>query len=171
MWPSTYLYRREIRTLGKALNSRYLRFVARTVNCWTFEQPNTTTDFISYFFIVFAVLPDVNPSWLIDWITFIGLQYLQELGSGEMTIFYCWLGQQTDLLTVRATFLQIKQRSSEVEGVQQWDIRIQVSRDKKQSILGSNSTILHPLTEVRSKNLLERSTSQICWPLEHHFLR
>ena len=45
---------------------------------------------------------------------------------------------------------------------------IQVSCDKKQSILGSCSTILHiPYL----KNLLERSTSQICWPFEQHFFR
>ena len=58
-----------------------------------------------------------------------------------MTIFYCSNDQQTDLL--------IKQRSSEVEGVQQWDIKIRVSSDKNQSILDSSSTILLALTEVR----------------------
>ena len=66
-----------------------------------------------------------------------------------MNIFYCSKGQQSDLLTVRATFLRIKQRSSELEGVPQWDFKIQVSCDKKRSILGSSLTILHPLTEVR----------------------
>ena len=103
-----------------SLKLQKLIFVARTVNSWPFEHRNTTTDFISYFFIVFAVLPDVNPLWLTDWITFIGLQYPKKLGSGEMTIFYCSNGQQTDLLTIRATFLQIKLRSSELEGAQQW---------------------------------------------------
>ena len=118
----THTHRRETRTLGsaEALKSRKLRFVARTVKSWPFGPRNTTTGFISHFFIVFAVLPDINPSWLTDWITFIGLQYPKKLGSGEMTIFYCSNGQQTDLLTIRATFLQIKLRSSELEGAQQW---------------------------------------------------
>ena len=58
-----------------------------------------------------------------------------------MTIFYCSNDQQTDLL--------IKQRSSEVEEAQQWDIKIRVSSDKNQSILDSSSTILLALTEVR----------------------
>ena len=31
------------------------------------------------------------------------------------------------------------------------DIKIQVSNDKKQSTLGSSSTILHPLTEVKGR--------------------
>ena len=33
------------------------------------------------------------------------------------------------------------------------DIKIQVSYDKKQSTLGSSSTILHPLTEVRGRKI------------------
>ena len=54
---------------------------------WPFEQRNATTDFIYYFFIGFAAFPNVNPSWLTYWITFIGLQKPQELGSGEITPF------------------------------------------------------------------------------------
>ena len=54
-----------------------------------------------------------------------------------MTIFYCSNDQQTDLL--------IKQRSSEVEGIKQWDTKNEVSHDLKQNTLGNSSTILHPL--------------------------
>ena len=72
---------------------------------------------------------------LTNCITFIDLQYPQELG--EMTIFYCSNDQQTDLL--------IKQRSSEVEGIKQWDTKNEVSHDLKQNTLGNSSTILHPL--------------------------
>ena len=37
------------------------------------------------------------------------------------------------------------------------DIKIQVSCDKKQSALGSSSTILHPLTEVRGQKICSNS--------------
>ena len=47
----------------------------------------------------------------------------------------------------------MKQRNSEIEGKLQQDIQIQVSYDKKQSILGRSSTILHPLTEIRGRKI------------------
>ena len=50
-----------------------------------------------------------------------------------------------NLLTVRASFLQIKHRNSELDGELQQDIKIKVRNDKKQSTI---STILHPSTEV-----------------------
>ena len=64
-----------------------------------------------------------------------------------------------NLLTVRATFLQIKLCKSKLEGEMHMDIKIQVSCDMKQSTLGSSSTILHPLTEVRGQKIC---SSQIC---------
>ena len=106
----------------------------------TVEQRNVTTDLI-YLYLGFAAFADVNPSWLTDWIIFIGLQKSQELGSGEMTLFYRSNRQQTDLLTIRATLLEIKQRSSELEVIQQWVIKIRVNYDLKQSTFGSSSTI------------------------------
>ena len=68
-----------------------------------------------------------------------------------MTLFYRSNRQQTDLLTIRATLLEIKQRSSELEVVQQLVIKIRVNYDLKQSTFGSSSTIHYPLTEVRGK--------------------
>ena len=64
-----------------------------------------------------------------------------------------------NLLTVRATFLQIKLWENKLEGQIHPDIKIQVSFDKKQSTLGSSSTILHPLTEVRGRKFALTSTS------------
>ena len=43
--------------------------------------------------------------------------------------------QTSPLLTVRATFLQIKHRNRELEGKLQQDIKMQVSNYKKQSTL------------------------------------
>ena len=40
--------------------------------------------------------------------------------------------------TVRATFLQIKLWKSKLESEIHWDIKLQVSFDKKQSTLGSS---------------------------------
>ena len=68
-----------------------------------------------------------------------------------MTLFYCSNGQQTSLLTVRATFLQIKLEKSKLEWEMYLDIKIQVSCDMKESTLGSSSTIFHPLSEVRGR--------------------
>ena len=45
-----------------------------------------------------------------------------------------------------------KHRSSKLQGVQEWDIKIHISYYLNQSNLGSSSTILHPLSEVRSRN-------------------
>ena len=66
MWPSTYPYRRKIRKKG---GPEKLRFIARRVKSWPLQQRNVTnTDLMCYFFIDFAPLPDVNQSWLTDWI-------------------------------------------------------------------------------------------------------
>ena len=56
-------------------------------------------------------------------------------------------------MTVRATFLQIKLKKGKIEGEMHPDIKIQVSCDMKQSTLGSISTILYPLTEVKGKKI------------------
>ena len=63
---------------------------------WLFEQRNAATDLFCYFFIGFAILPDDNLSYLIDWITFNGLQNLLKQESGKVTLFYTSNGQQTD---------------------------------------------------------------------------
>ena len=52
-----------------------------------FEQRNIITNFV-YFFIGFAALPDLNLSWLTDWITFIILQYPFKPGSDIMALFW-----------------------------------------------------------------------------------
>ena len=51
----------------------------------------------------------------------------------RITPFYCSNRQQTDLLTVRATFLQMKLEKRKLEGEMHPDIKIQVSCDMKQS--------------------------------------
>ena len=91
----------------ETLNSRKLRFVAprMPVNLTKY----ITTDLIHYIFMGFAALPDVNPSGIIDWITFNGLQYPQEPELDKSTLFYCSSGQQTELFTVRVTFFHLKE--------------------------------------------------------------
>ena len=56
-------------------------------------QPSTS--FLTFSKVSQFYLDVNNPSWLTNCITFTGLQYPQELGSGEMTIFYSWNGQQS----------------------------------------------------------------------------
>ena len=115
-----------------------LRFLARTANLTVRATKCNHRLHLISFFISFAVLPDVNPSWLTGWITFIGLQISQELRSRKMTLFYCSNGQQTELFNVRATFLEINQNPmiGEIE-----------TKFKNSGILwfGWSSTILHIL--------------------------
>ena len=77
-----------------------------------------------------------------------------------MTFFYSSNGQQTDLLIVQATFLQIKQRSSEDGKVQQ-NIKIQVNYDLNQSTLGAVKPFSPSLTAqmVNKPNLLSVQAS------------
>ena len=62
------------------------------------------------------------------------IDWLSKL-SGEMTLFFCSNGQQTDLLTIRASFLQKNIRAVDLEEMQQ-NIEIQVSSDLNQSTIG-----------------------------------
>ena len=80
----------------------------------------------------------------------------------SVVVFCCSNGQQTDLLTVRATFLQIKLEKRKLEGEMHTEIKIQVSCDMKQSTVGSSSTILHPLTEVRGQKICQQAKSVDC---------
>ena len=57
--------------------------------------------------------------------------------------------QTSPLLTVRATFLQIKHRNRELEGKLQQDFKIPLSNYKKQSTYVCSSTILHTLFVVK----------------------
>ena len=54
---------------------------------------------------------------------------------------------------------QVKHWNNELEGEVQWDIKIQVSYDWNQSPLGSSSTIINVMTEVRGQEL-DRSIGQ-----------
>ena len=56
----------------------------------------------------------------------------QELGPGKITLFDSPNGQQTDFFYRRATFFQLKQRSSELEGKLQTNIKIRVVKMKIQ---------------------------------------
>ena len=128
--------------MGSVYSWFKINFCSKTLNFTDLKSGKSCLRILTHFFIVFAVLPDVNPSWITDWITFIGLQYPQEPWSGEMTLFYC--------SNRRATFLHIKlvekkSRGRNASGYQHsgklWY--------KPKYPGGSSSTILHPWTEVR----------------------
>ena len=104
----TNIHRKKIRekVVPETFNSRKLRFVARTV----------------------------NPYWLIDLITVIGLQYPQKSRVlGELTIFYCLSGQQTNLFTVQATIFHQKEISVDNEVKFQLHTILQIRCDLEQT--------------------------------------
>ena len=155
MIPSTCPYRRNIRkkVTPETFNMRKFRFFAQTGYSWPLEQRNLTTDLFCNIFKGFAALPNVNPSWLTDWITFIRLQYPKKPRLGEMTIFLL-LERSTELFTFEQHFFHLKEINVKNE-VNEFLLHtfFQVRCEPEKNILKSNSTILDPITEVKSTNL------------------
>jgi len=152
MWP-TYPYRRKIR---KKVEPETLEG-----SNWPLEQQNAATYFIYYLFISFAVLPYVNTSWVMDWITFIGLQKPQELGSGKITLF---------LLHSSSNISTDKTEEQWIIGEIATEYIILVSYDLNLTTLGCKH-YQSVNWYKRSKKLLQTSTSQICWPFKPPFSR
>ena len=143
MWPSTYLY--DLTVWATKCNHRLYLLLFYRFCCFSWCQP-IMVNLLNYIY----------------WLTKPSGARIRR----NYPFYYCLNGQQTDLSTIRATFLQIKQRSSELDGKLHRDVKLQVNYVTKH--LGLQSSFNWG---KRSKFLLGRSTSQICWPFEHPFSR
>ena len=145
MWPSTYLYRRKMRKK----DGPEMTFIARTVHLtvWATKCNHRLYLLLFYRFCCFSWCQPIMVNLLnyICWLTKPSGARIRR----NYPFYYCLNGQQTDLSTIRATFLQIKQRSSELDGKLHRDVKLQVSYGvMKQSTLACSPL----LTEERGQN-------------------
>ena len=147
MWHCTYSYIWEISTLGpaEAINSRKSRFVN-----WKYIYRRHLL-----FFRSFAALTNLNRTGPADSMS---CNVLRSQDQAKWPLFFCLNSQETFEKQIRGEIHPI--------------IKIQVSCHKNQSSLGSSSTILLPINEVRGrKNCLNSQEAKFLTVFEQHFSR